>query len=1419
MSWTSLNHFHQDLDGRKYLEDFAIFNSQVLKELIAAVRTFSKGQTETFSYLSQDEISINWFVHFLRGYLHTDDFRKVLYSWYRGAHQPEEKKRTPYRLISTTWKERLDELNQLDKDLDDANREQITAEIEKIAKIIEEILQLPLRDPGETDPYEEEVLALLNQQIEPIFTSVTKLHAALKALPEIKLENEAELLTKFAQKWIEENPEITDDAIQQAQKIAKDALQELIGTSQKGKQKEVEEAWQKLAEEFTDDHSDHPKVAELQQSRELSGLAFGSGLLSVALRKDEDSLKESPLDPDKHESTPLLWVIYQQILFISTYEAANDVTRVVEAFIKAIDKLLEFLEEEKKKRLKTAQEEISAAFLPIPGAAGADDAGGGAETTDDDTIDTANLDTGLQALFNAWKKTLDVIAGLGQLQRDSLPLILQKYDVSLEDFSSKLALLTFLQERYTPGNPDLLAINISKADACFEELNDFLQSLSPEEATSPEEAPKATPEETTPAKDDTEFAAVVPALPISTSEDALLTEEKTQSAAHNITRVARAKFELLEMVNKSLYEELDILRTETGVNLSDTELQSFIHRQQGDLSQDVWLRLLENGALSDKVDSTRIRKLWGDLADEYLRRIIVDIPTLGKPFVEAAMANSKLFGGEGQRFYKEWQEKQRAKERIAEADDKGQLDQIAASLQPAAVEAAFRQSQALTINPDALRQYIQSERERFYGGNAPSDPSLNAFLSQILQSAETIRQSNDPETISRAFEAILAELNLADIGALQDAVNRGDLQAQARIQAQSSTHLWKTIFFDNPVLYAYFFALPEMAVAGEYLQNIRTRWVEAFNENTALNSKHLQIAAFWKDTTAVAKPGQATTSGYHEYDAKLPEQRQIDLAFALNLLYMSDLEGPMQMEVETAIYSYFVLNQRQGIQLQQVIYLINNAKTELDIQQNEKAAIASLHEKKDYGQSYLSSDGGYAARQAMSVEQGKNGISSAEKMQALMGAVKVAGLAASGNWIGAAKEILTNKALQKQAKALIQKLIIANILSVLLPLLAILAIIIAVIKFLAQIVNFIIDVVTFPFHAGVALGKAVGGAIKGTWNLGSNFVQGAWKLGSNFVGEILGTGEAGEAAASMATTVNNEAAALTKGAVTGAENFSYNAAVTASYVAGQAGTAALLMKITGIALLVAMLLPAILTIIVFTVIGGSLNDLPAGFSLSGTKHSYCYEGDDRIANAAIAMSSRLQPGFWDYYNKHPDFPQHWRQDVFETYGPDPVYPGPIQGFPDAMFWCAWLVTYVYEANGYPVAHTAAVAGHRNAWESKTGNPVRAIADVPADGLPIGGAIFLGTADSGTLGEGTSHIALLCAVDVDSAGNGTITTCDSNNFARQVDYDVVDNYVVQYQGGVSVDFLGPPPNSGGGSCDEPADEVATDDAQSSSESGE
>ncbi len=346
-----------------------------------------------------------------------------------------------------------------------------------------------------------------------------------------------------------------------------------------------------------------------------------------------------------------------------------------------------------------------------------------------------------------------------------------------------------------------------------------------------------------------------------------------------------------------------------------------------------------------------------------------------------------------------------------------------------------------------------------------------------------------------------------------------------------------------------------------------------------------------------------------------------------------------------------------------------------------------------------------------------------------------------------------------------------------------------------------------------------------------NFAAGAANNLSNFFGGVVNgiTGGAsgaitgGSTAAAIGKEVGANAATTGKiatsqivPAATNTANSTLLASfdATNSFLTGTVSAAAPTAVVFG-AVFGPMAFAVFMTFIVFSVIGGSLNDLPLGAigeGAGGPKRSFCFEGNDRIAKTAIEISNGLEQRWWKYYNYHPNWPELFDFELYNSYTPktgesilgyaEPDYfvalkkRGRERNGAD-LFWCTWLVVKTYQENSLPVSTNLSVHGMRGEWPTKV-NEVIKNENLDAEEIPLGSAVFIGVENPES---GDDHVAIACNIDLNSDGTGTFTTCDSNNFRTQVNYNIRDGEVLRTQmsGDITIDYFGLPPKELGGAC--------------------
>jgi murein DD-endopeptidase MepM/ murein hydrolase activator NlpD len=332
------------------------------------------------------------------------------------------------------------------------------------------------------------------------------------------------------------------------------------------------------------------------------------------------------------------------------------------------------------------------------------------------------------------------------------------------------------------------------------------------------------------------------------------------------------------------------------------------------------------------------------------------------------------------------------------------------------------------------------------------------------------------------------------------------------------------------------------------------------------------------------------------------QEAAAQLEMALNLVYWSELSIERQREVETAIYLYHFSNQE--IPPQVALQFLFAAEV-LDNDQLSLANASQLGQLNEYlsgpedlSDYLLPSYANQAVKAQSQANQARQNSLTAQqaKAAATLRLAKIGAMAASGNYVSAIKALATDKEARKQLVEILKKT--------------------------AAVQGFMMLLQLLPWLILLQFAKEIWAALKAAWD---GTVGWAWRqvksLG-NSIKELV-TGEPATQASALAADISKEAAAAAEGATIPAKNLteglknlgantveavSSNISL-ASTVIATSGTAKSIAVVAGAAITVPMLLAATLTIIVITVIGGSLNDLPAGFALKGIlQHSYFGQG-------------------------------------------------------------------------------------------------------------------------------------------------------------------------------------------------------------------
>ncbi len=195
-------------------------------------------------------------------------------------------------------------------------------------------------------------------------------------------------------------------------------------------------------------------------------------------------------------------------------------------------------------------------------------------------------------------------------------------------------------------------------------------------------------------------------------------------------------------------------------------------------------------------------------------------------------------------------------------------------------------------------------------------------------------------------------------------------------------------------------------------------------------------------------------------------------------------------------------------------------------------------------------------------------------------------------------------------------------------------------------------------------------------------------------------------------------------------------------------------------------------------------------------------------NALVATANELLQsvgqGFSGLYNRPlAGFnSKYWALDICPNNAEAPSncsYPWTLRRDYSDMIWCAWLINETYR-RVYPQVDTGVfkssdwrnwggVAVQRAEW-SKYFGPLVNVNDAKISEVPLGSAIFFSCTGI------HAHIAMVCGEKVDSNGNGTITTCETNAKSQHRDFAVANNKLVNApEGGCIIDHFGFPPTNG------------------------
>lgn len=697
----------------------------------------------------------------------------------------------------------------------------------------------------------------------------------------------------------------------------------------------------------------------------------------------------------------------------------------------------------------------------------------------------------------------------------------------------------------------------------------------------PEDQEKTEPEDTSPDK-----TKETPTVPTKTTklESAVPTGPASPiGKAKNINEVSEAQFKLIESVKLSLREELLAIAKQQKIwqrgGLNSFLIDEYIDNYLGNISNQVWQRILEYGVLETELSGEIVRRVWRDTVDDYLRRILVDIAY-------------ELHGDQAAQVLEHWLASHQPSELaniLPDLEEFGEVDadDLAASLQKNNLVQALQDINELTSVANA--NFILELRDQYYQQNPvpgieaarESDQLEINFLLELLASLQN--PNITPEEITKILNQIYGWL----------------------LDQEGPYKAWKNVFFTDDRLKAAFVYLPELITARFHLKQVQSQWrlsLQAIKGSSKATEKEANKYVQVGKAFIAIDLGDKTDVIPVATDQLSRQEAAAQLEMALNLVYWSELSFERQREVETAIYLYHFSNQE--IPPQVALQFLFAAEV-LDNDQLSLADASQLGQLNEYLSGtedltdYLSPSYVNQAVKAQSqANQARQNSLTAQqaKAAATLRLAKIGAMAASGNYVSAIKALATDKEARKQLVEILKKT--------------------------AAVQGFMMLLQLLPWLILLQFAKEIWAALKAAWD---GTVGWAWRqvksLG-NSIKELV-TGEPATQASALAADISKEAAAAAEGATIPAKNLteglknlgantveavSSNISL-ASTVIATSGTAKSIAVVAGAAITVPMLLAATLTIIVITVIGGSLNDLPAGFALKGIlQHSYFGQG-------------------------------------------------------------------------------------------------------------------------------------------------------------------------------------------------------------------
>jgi hypothetical protein len=1142
------------------LDDWDDFDIKLLQKVIRKLinEDFSKEQLEPNTLtLSGKTIYFGAFLKFFVQYLASDDFLVHFNKWRQDKNlAPFPKENSPFTDFPETYN--LADFLENESPYLISNPFAIAQKVQLIkASLSELVAQEDVALEADNVLYNQAVAENLMTSKSGLGEGLIKLNQSLTTPPEIELPSTKynEIEQQYLSAYAQQTGQTLSD--QDKQDLAK-ALRDLANEQIRKFNEKSKEDWKKLVE----DELNPPKeINEIQTEFKIAGITGNfdaPGLLELSLEnKSTDDLGEIAIDdngfPENFSSKWYLAFFHQVKLHKSPVVeppaevAQADTQKLVDRYFTALTELIAVIEAKKTKLAdKLNQELLDSIKQALNLSTSADDSEISGNEPEDQEITQPSGD--LNQAIEIWQKTAArwrEISFLNATLVASLPAGYGLNDFDLEnDDSVESAILQRIQQ--SQDSPEITAAKlIESANQFLTQLEEIAVSAGLSKTPEPPESVVPTDLETPP----TDQAEPEP------------TQAEAIPPAQSLNQLTRARQKMLEEVRKTLFDEL------LQHGLPEEEVQLLVHQYEGEISQDLWLKFIESGGLYQSLSAVQIIELWSGIADDYLDRIAIQ-----KGFQDK---NARSF-------YEQWQADQQKIERRKLALEDNEFSLIAAAFSPENVSQAFSSLQPyLDSNNDeqwkdlAFNLFVQ-----YYQSQGLDYADLEGQAKQLIDSVffhlKTIRTTQDPEKFQAAYNTLLELL-------------------------VTGNEDWRLAFFQNEDLRAVLFSAPELLLAGTQLVELSERWRQAANSTVIkLNQRHLAVMNHFNSLNLTDKSKDGQKPARSDYGAQIADElgRNVDLRFALNMVFTSGASTERQREIETALYIYFSLNQGKEIQLDYVMGLIY-AGVMADEGQTIESAYQQYYEPQPSA-TYASPAERAQLRQAQAEYQEKAlaakhqqqqklvNSSTSANMRAAVGAAKVAAAALSGRWDQAAKELLTNKELQKKLKQAARATATLNAFLLL-----------RLLQGILKFIKFIYNILSFPFRLGGAVGHLIAdGAswlVRGASNLisaGSNFFQGLFGMGSTAAGV-----EAAMEVESQLNALAQDAGSLSKQAGQGLVDAGSAPIKGFLQSATLAGVTSSLATVMAAAFLGPILLVTLITIIVITVIGGSMNDLPMGYEL------------------------------------------------------------------------------------------------------------------------------------------------------------------------------------------------------------------------------